>query len=312
MPRNRLTEVPTPKYRVGQRVFYPYTQTHSVEADCPDCLGQKEWRVCTPAGETIAVGCGTCDGRGKVTTPTRHHVGYTKQMTVGSIKIDTGDVPDDGDSGSYRWPVCYMCEETGVGSGSVYTERRLCETEAEAVEMADDMARTSNLEAKKEEVKAHGGVRDGHLRIVDDAYHAARQLVWDGYWQLRRLTENLRGLVDDDRASWAGNTAEHLAGLVAEAMDDAVRYTARYTARGPLEKMIELVDELSAVLAVDARRETSTTTGLATERVDAATDVLDDVRAVAAKLAAARAPFGTVMQPKPYPWEHPSRGRAVL
>ena len=122
--------IPQPKYAIGQKVWHASTTSERQFVVCPDCVGRLVWKVSTPAGGSFKVPCSTCrdmwGSTGRV-LGVSVVVGVTEQLTIGSIQINT----DDKDC-----PVRYMCEETSVGTGTVYSEDKLCASKAEAEVLA--------------------------------------------------------------------------------------------------------------------------------------------------------------------------------
>jgi hypothetical protein len=95
------------------------------------------WQVETPAGEKFPMACGTCSPwtRSEITEHT--YTPTVRELTIGSIGWE-----QEGAVGRYR----YMAHETGVGSGTVYDENRLCETEESALGVARLLAHQANQE----------------------------------------------------------------------------------------------------------------------------------------------------------------------
>lgn len=109
-----MTNLPVPRFRIGDVIFVPGTTDGREEQPCPDCLGAGVWPTTSPAGEEHSVRCPTCHQSGNISF--YRIVPTTRRLTVGSVRIDTA--ADDGER------VSYMCVETGVGSGNVYYEKR--------------------------------------------------------------------------------------------------------------------------------------------------------------------------------------------
>lgn len=128
MQPNRLTELPTPKWKVGDTVFTVETRDGQETAQCPDCLGTGTWEVRSRAGFETTAQCPRCNGAGKLGL--RSRVALVRQLTVGSLRVSTVAYHDDEH-------VEYMCDETGVGSGSIWRESRLRATREEATEAAE-------------------------------------------------------------------------------------------------------------------------------------------------------------------------------
>jgi hypothetical protein len=52
-----------PRFQIGDEVFVPRTvRTNKDEVvTCPECLGERTWKVTTPTGEEFPVGCRRCE-----------------------------------------------------------------------------------------------------------------------------------------------------------------------------------------------------------------------------------------------------------
>ena len=121
------------KFSVGDKVYHPFTQHDHEEFTCPDCDGTKVIHVEFAGGRREEIDCVTCrdlwgHSSGKLKKPSLSVVVVC--YTIGSVGIDE------------RGPR-YMCNETGVGSGSVYYEDTIFLTEKEAVE-ASEKTRTNS------------------------------------------------------------------------------------------------------------------------------------------------------------------------
>jgi CRISPR/Cas system-associated protein Cas7 (RAMP superfamily) len=109
----------TPIYEIGDKVFEVSTTSTQKTHKCPDCLETKKWETTSPAGIEYSFPCPRCQ---QTTTLTYYE--YTHSIierTIGSIRIDTANKKN---------PIEYMCIETGVGSGSIYIEKRLHKNKA--------------------------------------------------------------------------------------------------------------------------------------------------------------------------------------
>lgn len=190
--------LPTPKYQIGQRVFRA-TETSAVEAlPCPDCLGTKKWKVTTPGGTELEAPCLRCgQGHSLRNVPSLEYRvcrALVTPLTIGSIQIDTN-------AGARGWGcddlVKYMCTETGVGSGSVYNERDLYETEAEAESAAAAGVSLKNSEAKaKPERIAQADL--SYLPLKDAVIKVANDAIWESWYRYRSLRENIEEIAKED------------------------------------------------------------------------------------------------------------------
>lgn len=122
----------TTKYSIGDIVWRAGTTTERKQHPCPDCHGARKWKATSPAGGEYEFRCPRCSA--SYSSDHDMSLAYTasvpavQRLTIGSIQYNT-------EPGSYDHGARYMCRETGVGSGSVYNEDELFETE-EAAEAA--------------------------------------------------------------------------------------------------------------------------------------------------------------------------------
>lgn len=131
----------TTKYSVGDTVFYSATNTERKKHPCPDCKGSGKWAAQSPAGSEYSFACPRCSASYNsdrdLTLDYSAAVPSVRHLTIGSIQYNSH-------YGSYDHGARYMCNETGVGGGSVYNESDLFETEAEALTAAHAKADETN------------------------------------------------------------------------------------------------------------------------------------------------------------------------
>ena len=126
--------IPAPKFGIGDKVFFPNALATQTRRPCPDCNGTRKWKAIAPSGIEIDMDCPRCarsytDAALSLTAMT--YTPIVQRMTVGKV---SAEISGDGTS-----RVSYMCEETGVGSGSNYREDQLHADEAEAKAIAAAM-----------------------------------------------------------------------------------------------------------------------------------------------------------------------------
>jgi hypothetical protein len=114
--------IPTPRFAIGDTVYWPDVVQETVVLQCPDCNGTKKWEAVSPIGERFPMPCPRCSTT-QAELRTYKFTGTVRALTIGSVRLDTGNTAN---------PVEYMCSETGIGSGSIYKESRLGATEDEA------------------------------------------------------------------------------------------------------------------------------------------------------------------------------------
>jgi len=189
--------IPASKFEIGQTVFKSGIQSYTEGTICPDCKGSGQWKVMTPAGDEFNTVCQRCSSFSRAELPPLGRtvwVPLVRQLTIGSIKMDTAVQPDWGN----RELFSYMCEETGVGSGSIYWESQLHATEEEA-------QRTSEIEValKQQEQDAKQDeqiIRNfSHLTIRDATIESAKHAIWDSWYAYHALYEDVEAAAKDDQ-----------------------------------------------------------------------------------------------------------------
>lgn len=132
----------TTKYSIGDVVYFASTVAESKRHPCPDCKGERKWKATSPAGGEYEFSCPRCSAQYNsdrdLMLDYSALVPSVSRLTIGSIQVNTA-------KGSHDEGARYMCCETGVGSGSVYNEDRLFETEEEATRKAQALADGQNV-----------------------------------------------------------------------------------------------------------------------------------------------------------------------
>lgn len=186
-----MNDLPRPKFNIGDRVFTAFTHQTMRQLPCPDCLGNKTWRVISPAGKESTTPCPRCESHyhGLPSLNVPHVEASVRSLTIGSIQINTADYD--------HAPVKYMCRETGVGSGSVYEENDLFLDEAEATRVAEAKAEAETQKAN-DQPQAIEAIRFSYLRIDAACYEALRSAVFHSWYAYQNLMEKLTDYLSDD------------------------------------------------------------------------------------------------------------------
>lgn len=146
----------TTKYSIGDTVYSAGTVVTRKQRPCPDCLGSRRWRAVSPAGADYEFACPRCSvsyqSNDALSLTYSAHVPSVQRLTIGQVLTETG--------GQSR--VVYMCEETGVGSGTLWNEEMLHPTEAEAMVASEGLAKV-----RDEEVPWVKKLFDQSLKVCD-------------------------------------------------------------------------------------------------------------------------------------------------
>lgn len=148
------------KYSVGDTVWTTDTTRVEKRAPCPDCLGTHKWKATSPAGKEYDFGCPRCSQSylSERALDLRYYEcePAPRKLTIGMVRYEDGGAR-------------YMCNETGIGSGSIWDEDSLCDTEDAAREVA-----THKAKADDERYKANPEWFSGNLKVNDYQLDDAR------------------------------------------------------------------------------------------------------------------------------------------
>lgn len=175
----------TTKYSIGDTVYLASTHVETKQHECPDCKGSRKWLATSPAGSEYSMPCPRCTtsyrSKGELALEYSAAVPTTRRLTIGSIKTDTANGAFGNDE-----PVSYMCKETGVGSGNVWRESLLFETEEAAYQAAELMAQAKNEQTpwiakqfdKSLDISDYQ-LENAALKNADDLRRRAQSLLWN-------------------------------------------------------------------------------------------------------------------------------------
>jgi hypothetical protein len=225
----RLETIPQPKYKVGDTVFTVYTEQRTAQHDCPDCLGTQTWKVLTKAGGELECECQRCNGWNSRDIPSLSYIKYVpvvRKLTIGSVRADSA--PTYGDD-----YVSYMCEETGIGSGSVYYESKLFinEDEARIVAEAQILALQNDHDAKPEAIEK---ARFSHIKLKDAVLDTAKDSIWNSWYHIRALKEDIEEFISE------GSLTEEQQSELESILEFSREYRAD---KMPMGKIIALLKE---------------------------------------------------------------------
>lgn len=206
------------KYSIGDVVYLASTTTERKQHPCPDCKGTKRWKALSPAGGEYSFACPRCSSSYRAGTDMS--LDYT--ASVPSVaRLTIGSVRHDSNERGNRSATSYMCRETGVGSGSVYDEARLFETETGAMAAAALMADEANQKTEwivKQYDQALSisdyQIENAAMKLAQDAKSRAGSMLWnlselfDKIAEADGKDEILEAVEDYKRFDWARDKAK--------------------------------------------------------------------------------------------------------
>lgn len=171
------------KFSIGETVYFAGTRTEKRRHPCPDCLGKRKWETTSPAGTAYTFDCPRCSisylSERDLSLDYSEFAPSVGKLTVGSIQYNTA-------KGSYDEGARYMCVETGVGSGSVYSESDLFRSEEEALEAAKIKASLQNKETpwvvtqyNKALKLSDYQISNAMLQLAKDEQSRAHSMLWN-------------------------------------------------------------------------------------------------------------------------------------
>lgn len=223
-----MSDLPVPKYAVGQQLWYANTERVERKHDCPDCLGQHKWSLSTPAGETYEVPCQRCNDKWNFNdlVPLRYaeQTAAPKSFIVKNIEASTD-----------RW---------GEGPGVSYdgrAENGLFPDEASALSASEALAMVHNAkEAKTPERIAQKHLAS--LTYADARFDQFKNGLWNAWYAYRDTIEKVAGYLEDKTTLNSEDTRY---------LRDDIKWTSQYYRKQdrPLDA---LVDAVASALKGDA------------------------------------------------------------
>ncbi len=179
----------TTKYSIGDAVFHASTTTERKRHPCPDCLGSRQWEAKSPAGREYKFACPRCGGGYRSDHDSSidytAFIPSTRRLTIGQVRAQVGHEPHNE----------YMCHETGIGGGSIYYEKDLFTTEAEALEAATIKATASNIQIPWAAEQYKKSLEVSDYQLSDASVKAERDRLAKIRITLNYLVEDLRGCI---------------------------------------------------------------------------------------------------------------------
>lgn len=182
------------KYSVGDTVWTPSVTSTPAKRDCPDCLGKKKWETTSPAGRVYEFTCPRCSDGYKSDRDLDLDLSYSVSV-AGTQSLTIALVRGSSD----RSDVSYMCQETGVGSGTVHRELDLYQTEDEALAAAEISATRCNADYPEFVKKTLGRVDLSDYQLSDATLKSDRDALTTTKIKYDYILQDLHGCADIDQ-----------------------------------------------------------------------------------------------------------------
>lgn len=198
-----------PKHKIGDKFYIAGTKRENRKHDCPDCLGEKVFKVTSPAGGEYTLECPRCGDRyGLRDVPSLRHSVYSPDVT--ECVISGYSVNEWAEKGvTYRSARGYTVPE-----GKVITDPEV------AMMQAKLLAAKQNEEAEqKPEVMAIKHFAGIELKeAVSDQFKTGLYDAWASYRHMREVVDDL---ISEEQ--------EHLsASDIRDSLRDVIECTHKY------------------------------------------------------------------------------------
>lgn len=222
------------RYSVGDVVYHAGTTTEQKKRPCPDCNGAKIWKAVSPVGNEYSFSCPRCSARynsmDNLSLSYTAHAPVVRRLTIGSVRYNSH-------YGSYDHGAQYMCLETGVGGGSVYSESDLFASHDEAMVAATAKAAKADVTVQYVADSYNAALEICDYQLENAALKRARETVSQAGQLLWGVEELFETITEAD-----GKEA------IAEAIDDYKKYQRPRD----IARLIAVADEARATAQVSA------------------------------------------------------------
>ena len=242
-----MSDLPVPKFKIGDVVFRPAFTLTTAQLPCPDCNDTKKWKAVAPSGIKHTVSCPRCSSRYFRNSQDPPALTYQRaephvqRLTLGSITLRSHPH-------NHRESIEYMAHETGIGSGGLHYEDDLCATmdEANQVAIAKAGAKNAEIELTPPYLEAR------HFSDLNfDAARAEfiRSVVWNATYAYNRVCASVEELLPGKDRPDAPKTLEDLHGCLREVLESE---SSKWNGPPPLATLLTKVRAVIDVLISDS------------------------------------------------------------
>lgn len=201
----------TPKYAIGDKFYIATTESERRNLDCPDCLGEKVFKVLAPSGDEFTTPCVRCSadswGRDVPSLTYNHHVAKVIECEIGGYCVN-----EYGENG-----VKYKAKNNGysVAEASLIADREVAQSAAEA------MAARKNAEDEATPARIHHK-HLGALKIKEAALDQFKNGLYDSWGAFRHLREAVDSIIENEDHDYGSRDD------IVSSLEDRLSTTHRY------------------------------------------------------------------------------------
>lgn len=201
----------TPKYAIGDKFYIATTETEQRTLDCPDCLGEKAFKVIAPSGDEFTSACVRCSADSWVRdVPSLvycHHVPKVIECEIGGYCVN-----EYGENN-----IKYKAESSGYS----VEETALVADRAVAEAAADALAATKNAEAEATPERIHHK-HLGSLKIKEASLDQFKNGLYDSWGAFRHLRREVDAIIENESYDYSSRDG------IVSALEDTLSTTHRY------------------------------------------------------------------------------------
>lgn len=180
-----MTATITPKYNIGDKFYFARTKTEQRRMDCPDCLGERQFKVLAPSGDEFTMDCPRCSG----STWLRDVPELTYRFHVADVVVDEVKgycVNEYGEDGiKYRGSLLNVAEDAMI------TDEAVAQAQAEA------LAEELNAKAEAEPARIHHKFLAG-LKLKEATVEQFKNGLYDSWGAFRHLREAVDEVIENE------------------------------------------------------------------------------------------------------------------
>lgn len=188
-----MTTTFAPKYAIGDKFYAASTKSERRSLDCPDCLGEKSFKVIAPSGDEFSMECPRCSGstwlRDVPDLSYNHHV-----AEVIADEIKGYCVNEYGEAGvKYR------------GNRLSVSESEMIVDEAVALALAEEKAAVLNAKAETEPKRIHHKAL-GNLKLREATLDTFKNGLYDSWGAFRHLREAVDEVIENEDGGYGSRS----------------------------------------------------------------------------------------------------------
>jgi hypothetical protein len=239
--RSKVSVSLAPKFNVGDTFYVASTDRERRKLDCPDCLGEKVFRVVAPSGDEFTLDCPRCSGntwvRDVPSLEYDHHIPKVRSDVIVGYCVN-----EWGEQGiQYR------------GKSHTVKESALVTDEAIALKNAETLAASLNAKDAADPVRIHHKAL-GSLKLKEAVLETFKSGLYDSWSAFRYLREGVDEIIENESRDYGDRES------IVSSLEDRLSQTQRY--EFVFKGFTRAMEAVVALVNADADKEAEILTAL--------------------------------------------------